>query len=451
MGARAGESRARFSRFSLFFLDLSLSPLPPPSLLQFFKEFVIGCFVKLNIGTPPGESKTYYRLCQVVGVEDTEKVYSFPMDTRKQGRQVKTTLKLKLKFGVQESLFSMGKVTNEAFVQQDFTLWQKNMKDNRLDLLSGRACLKLSRSKAKLLKHSYTHEDVAAQIATRKKLAPGRVVNIALEIDRVKDAILREETEGEEKRGVIERVKEANPNLVITDADTNADNLPDEDEEPLLAAARKETVDAMRALENAETRLSALRGELANVERQDAQRLRAKATNKKVSGMEKVNDRNKMENKSSDFNSYKEQLQAEEDKKRKGETYNPYARRPNKPKVLWDVGMGDGDVKENVGAPKAADKEDKESAQPSAASAAASVAPSVASPPAAGGSVDAHQFNLDSADIALERAHRSLAVTAAKKAQADAALEAQGGAAVRERQGMSFKDYMAKKKRDKGQ
>ena len=66
------------------------------------------------------------------------------------------------------------------------------------------------------------------------------------------------------------------------------------------------------------------------------------AKDKNISGWAAINDRARKSNKDADYNTYKERAEAEEKKKKAGgakkQEYNPFARRPNKPKVLWAVG-----------------------------------------------------------------------------------------------------------------
>ncbi|GMI36832.1 hypothetical protein TeGR_g1734, partial [Tetraparma gracilis] len=117
-------------------------------------------------------------------------------------------------------------------------------------------------------------------------------------------------------------------------------------------------------------------------------------------------------------------------------TYNPFARLPNKPKILWDVGIEEDDKKGPSGATAAvaaAEAEAKRIAE-EAAAAQRPISPDNAGALEGGG----HQFDLTKDEIEQER----------KKREADAQRKkeaALAGGGDRQRKGLSFSEYLKKK------
>lgn len=73
--------------------------------LPVFEKTVIGCFVRINIGNNNSTQKLVYRVCEIIGVVETPKVYGFGSGRTNRG--------LKLKHGTQERVFRLEFVSNQ--------------------------------------------------------------------------------------------------------------------------------------------------------------------------------------------------------------------------------------------------------------------------------------------------------------------------------------------------
>lgn len=73
--------------------------------LPVFEKTVVGCFVRINIGNNNSTQKLVYRVCEIIGVVETPKVYGFGSGRTNRG--------LKLKHGTQERVFRLEFVSNQ--------------------------------------------------------------------------------------------------------------------------------------------------------------------------------------------------------------------------------------------------------------------------------------------------------------------------------------------------
>lgn len=86
--------------------------------LPFFDKVVQNCFVRVETGRGKGS----YRLAEVVGVEETPKIYLFGKTTTK-----KT---LRLKYGSSESVVKLMKVSNQEFTDEEFDKLMETLSAN---------------------------------------------------------------------------------------------------------------------------------------------------------------------------------------------------------------------------------------------------------------------------------------------------------------------------------
>ncbi|KAL3209237.1 hypothetical protein MRX96_009235 [Rhipicephalus microplus] len=83
----------------------------------FFAKTVIGCFVRIGIGSNNG--RAVYRVAQITDVVETAKVYVL-------GR-CRTNKGLRLKHGKQERVFRLEFVSNQDFTESEFLKWKEVM------------------------------------------------------------------------------------------------------------------------------------------------------------------------------------------------------------------------------------------------------------------------------------------------------------------------------------
>ncbi|XP_019849879.1 PREDICTED: RNA polymerase-associated protein RTF1 homolog [Amphimedon queenslandica] len=82
--------------------------------MPFFADVIRGCYVRIGIGQHEG--RMIYRVCEIVSVHETSKVYTLG--------GTKTNKGLKLRFGQQERIFRMEYISNSAFTDQEFSKWK---------------------------------------------------------------------------------------------------------------------------------------------------------------------------------------------------------------------------------------------------------------------------------------------------------------------------------------
>ena len=79
----------------------------------FFKQTVVGCFVRIGIGMNLG--KSVYRVAEIIDVCETGKVYQLGPTRTNKG--------LKLRHGSQERVFRLEFVSNQDFTDTEFNKW----------------------------------------------------------------------------------------------------------------------------------------------------------------------------------------------------------------------------------------------------------------------------------------------------------------------------------------
>lgn len=83
----------------------------------FFGKTVIGCFVRIGIGTNDG--RPVYRVAEIIDVVETAKVYQLGSTRTNKG--------LRLKHGLQDRVFRLEFVSNSDFTDSEFTKWKETL------------------------------------------------------------------------------------------------------------------------------------------------------------------------------------------------------------------------------------------------------------------------------------------------------------------------------------
>lgn len=86
--------------------------------MPYFGKTVVGCFVRIGIGTFAG--KPVYRVAEITDVVETAKVYSLG--------SAKTNKGLRLRHGGSERVFRLEFVSNQDFTEMEFQKWCSEMK-----------------------------------------------------------------------------------------------------------------------------------------------------------------------------------------------------------------------------------------------------------------------------------------------------------------------------------
>ncbi|CAF3326800.1 unnamed protein product [Rotaria socialis] len=83
----------------------------------FFNQVVKGAFVRINIGQNNGV--TIYRVCEILGVVETSKIYNLGTTRTNKG--------LRLKYGRNERMFRLEFVSNSEISDTEFTHWRETL------------------------------------------------------------------------------------------------------------------------------------------------------------------------------------------------------------------------------------------------------------------------------------------------------------------------------------
>jgi len=308
----------------------------------FFTDAVLDCFVRLFIGEDDSGEKVY-RLCEIVGVETGKKSYRFPV-TQKHEKPISTNKMLRLKFGRSEKAFPMLLISDAPPAEIDVHKYITAQKNNRDEVLSKRRANKLRRKQDELVNtYTYTKEDIERNLQARKKEGKS-LANLGLEQTKIAIAVqaAREAVFDAERR-----LNDSKKSLLESSSDHHD---------------TKEIEKLEEALEKAKALLEEREEEERVLQATVDERKRRLTKRKKDQNWAKVNERALQANQRADreANKSKEASSVSASGSKK-ETFNPYARRRVKPKILWEVGQ-DGDKKDEANGEEKKESGGKESA-----------------------------------------------------------------------------------------
>jgi RNA polymerase-associated protein RTF1 len=177
----------------------------------FFKDTVVGCFVRLAIGAD--RNKSVYRIAEIVAVGKQSKLYSLGKTT--------TNLTLTLKHGAAERAFNMDIVSNSPFTEDEFRRYEMALRNDKVDMVM----LEQVENKRKDIDHA-THYTLSAKevediIEYKKLMKQGRLNPIVHRtiLEQQMSVQSREEAEETERR--LQALKESE----LAQRDLRADKL----------------------------------------------------------------------------------------------------------------------------------------------------------------------------------------------------------------------------------
>ena len=198
----------------------------------------------------------------------------------------------------------------------NYTDHLKNLRQEE-DLLTKKQAIKLKINQDTLINnYTYTTEDIERGVKAKNALSKNVFQNLALEKTKADIAITAAEVAIKENT---QRIKD----LKVKMMEQNDDE--DEEMEANIEEARAELKQAKKNLIKREEDRSKV------VDAEENRKNRYRNNN-----WAKINERAKAANKNADVEAYKEHQKADASG---GKKYCPYARRPVKPKILWEVGQ----------------------------------------------------------------------------------------------------------------
>lgn len=125
----------------------------------FFAKTVIGCFVRIGIGSHNG--KPVYRVAQVTDVVETAKVYAL-------GR-ARTNKGLRLKHGKQERVFRLEFVSNQDYSDSEFNKWKEVMEAENVPFPTSDDVARKVKDIEAALNYEYKEADVERIVSEKQR------------------------------------------------------------------------------------------------------------------------------------------------------------------------------------------------------------------------------------------------------------------------------------------
>ncbi|GMH98998.1 hypothetical protein TrLO_g6915 [Triparma laevis f. longispina] len=388
---------------------------------NFFKIATLGCYVRIGIGNDPQTKKPCYRICKIVGFDVTG---AYDMKAERFAHKVMTDLKLVLEIGNDKKAFRMTQISNEAMTEDDYKLWTQRLKLQRIPAPTFKEIKRLAKRLDKhLTSYVASSDEIKENLVKKEKLNPNSIRNLPLKIEAKNKDIIKHSDTIEEMRTKLNKLKRENPRIDIDDLDLQED---EEEEEEEGASALKEAKKILKEKAAAEEQCETAKKDLAKLEKANAKRTEEHGKDVKVKGWSFINAKARQNNKAADYNTFKEKKEMEKKQGGKKEEYNPFARRPNKPKMLWAVGnekkgekmKGYGEIEEKKDGEDGEGGDGLEDDHQGSQGEIAALS---------------HQFSLNVDDVEAEEINKK----DEKAKESDVA---------RERKGMSLKDYLKMKR-----
>jgi RNA polymerase-associated protein RTF1 len=129
--------------------------------MPFFKEVVIGCYIRIGIGAYEG--RAIYRVAEVIEVVETHKIYNLG--------KTRTNVGLRLRHGVQDRVFRLEFVSNSDFTETEFQKWKHEMEINGLPLPTLEHVKRKQREIDKAKHHQFQNEEIEQIVAAKQRFA----------------------------------------------------------------------------------------------------------------------------------------------------------------------------------------------------------------------------------------------------------------------------------------
>ncbi|CAN7974900.1 unnamed protein product [Ixodes persulcatus] len=125
----------------------------------FFAKTVVGCFVRIGIGSHNG--RAVYRVAQITDVVETAKVYAL-------GRS-RTNKGLRLKHGKQERVFRLEFVSNQDFTDSEFCKWKEVMNLEGVTFPTAEEVARKAKDVQEALNYQYKESDVETIVTEKQR------------------------------------------------------------------------------------------------------------------------------------------------------------------------------------------------------------------------------------------------------------------------------------------
>ncbi|EDV20240.1 uncharacterized protein TRIADDRAFT_61226 [Trichoplax adhaerens] len=188
------------TRAQLSTIRLSRSKLERWVHMPFFAETVVGCFVRVGIGSHEG--KQIYRVAEIIDVIESGRVYNL--------NKTSTNKVLHLRHGLDEQNFRMEYVSNSNFTDNEFLKWKTKMKELDLNLPSQDDVDKKKEDIIRAANYNFDDADIDEIIAEKDKFRKNPS-NFAVKQSKLEQAMEAAQYRGDEDE--VNRIKSEIENL----------------------------------------------------------------------------------------------------------------------------------------------------------------------------------------------------------------------------------------------
>ncbi|KAF9907244.1 RNA polymerase-associated protein rtf1 [Lobosporangium transversale] len=178
----------------------------------FFKDTVVGCFVRLLLG-PDSNRQPVYRITEIVGVGKQSKIYPV-------GKTM-TNLTLTLKHGKAEKAFTMDIISNSNFTEDEFRRYESVLKAEKVDM----ATMDHVENKRRDIEHAkdyvLTAKEVEEILELKKQMKQGRLNPVVHRTILEQQKMSQSQEDAEETERRLQELKRAE----IAQKDMRSDKL----------------------------------------------------------------------------------------------------------------------------------------------------------------------------------------------------------------------------------
>jgi len=150
----------------------------------FFEKLVVGCYARIGLGNNNGVPQ--YRIVEILGVVETEKVYTF------EGKR--TNKGLKMRNGADQRVFRMEFISNQPFEQKEWDQWSAVMDKKKVPKPTLDQLAEKKKELVKCRKHALSDAEIDYIVKEKKRFSDGPT-NFAME----KNRLMTEKAKAEEK------------------------------------------------------------------------------------------------------------------------------------------------------------------------------------------------------------------------------------------------------------
>lgn len=166
----------------------------------FFKDTVVGCYVRLSLG-PDSNRQPVYRITEIIGVGKQTKIY--------QVGSTMTNLTVTLKHGKAEKGFSMDIISNGAFTEDEFRRYESVLRAEKIDLVTQDHVENKRKDIDHAKEYVLSDKEVEAILELKRQMKQGRLNPVMHRTILEQQMMAQSHEEAEETERRLQELKEA--------------------------------------------------------------------------------------------------------------------------------------------------------------------------------------------------------------------------------------------------